>query len=211
MHFFLGALRINSACWLILHHFLSSTDIFFKISIQIKSFKNTISTKQFWSGSGQTFCLAWSGSKLFAKAISRQRVNTAMRSNNVVIRGSAKIYINYILANEHLLHCPIVSSMWLSNTWIMTCIILNDSFCQFKKGYGQSQAKVYMHEVLVYLSVKLVQKKVHGKVNWLSRHDHSCWLGCKTSNKTNNIEWKYNKANSTNLYPPHERLFERNM
>ena len=41
----------------------------------------------------------------------------------------------------------------------MTCIILNDFFCQFKKGCCQSQAKVYMHEVLVNLSVKLARKK----------------------------------------------------
>ena len=62
------------ACWVILHAFLSSVDLFFsKIHFfKKKSFRNTIRvSKEFGSRSGPTFCRAWSGSKLFAKVISR--------------------------------------------------------------------------------------------------------------------------------------------
>ena len=57
--------------------FLSWADFFFffffKINFCLKiSFRNTLqSVKQFGSRSGLTFCLSWSGYKLFAKVISR--------------------------------------------------------------------------------------------------------------------------------------------
>ena len=46
---------------------------FFKLNFQKKSFRNTLSVKQFGTRSGPTKCRAWSGSKLFAKDISRRQ------------------------------------------------------------------------------------------------------------------------------------------
>ena len=54
--------------------FANSLDLVWKSdkpSPQKNSCRNTISVKQFGSRSGQMFCRAWSGSKLFAKVISR--------------------------------------------------------------------------------------------------------------------------------------------
>ena len=52
--------------WVILHDFMLSAD-FFKIKIYEKFFLKNDQCQQFGSRSGQTFCWAWSGSKLFAK------------------------------------------------------------------------------------------------------------------------------------------------
>ena len=54
--------------------FLSSAE-FFKINFFEKFFQECYqSVKQFGSRSGPTFCQAWSGSKLFAKVISRRHL-----------------------------------------------------------------------------------------------------------------------------------------
>ena len=45
---------------------------FFKISFKKNSFMYTVSVKQIGSRTSLTFCLAWSGSRLFAKIISRR-------------------------------------------------------------------------------------------------------------------------------------------
>ena len=59
------------ACWVILHAFLSSA-VFFKITFFKKFFQEyQQNVKQFGSRSGRTNRRAWSGSKLFAKVISR--------------------------------------------------------------------------------------------------------------------------------------------
>ena len=47
--------------------------IFLNDFFQKKSFRNTISVKQFGSRSGPMVCWAWSGSKMFAKVISRRQ------------------------------------------------------------------------------------------------------------------------------------------
>ena len=46
-----------------------------------------------------------------------------------------------------------------------------------------SYKRNYVQVVLVNRLVKLVRGKKCGSVNWHSRHDHSWWLGCKTSNQ----------------------------
>ena len=53
--------------------------IFFKINFFQKLFQEyQLSVKQIESRSGRTFCRTWSGSKLFAKVISRRRVNSVL-------------------------------------------------------------------------------------------------------------------------------------
>ena len=54
------------ACW-----FLSKINVFQKFLSGLRSVLDQ-SVKQFGSRSAQTFCQAWSGTKLFAKVISRQ-------------------------------------------------------------------------------------------------------------------------------------------
>ena len=53
--------------------FCRLVDFFLKINFFKKSFRNTISVEQFRSRSVPKFCQAWSGSKLFAKVISRRQ------------------------------------------------------------------------------------------------------------------------------------------
>ena len=43
-----------------------------------------------------------------------------------------------------------------------------------KKRVVVSYKRKYVHEVLVKCLVNLAKKKKRGKVNWPSRHDHSC-------------------------------------
>ena len=66
---------IISACWVIfMLIFLSPADFFFKINFFKTLFQEHYqSVKQFGSRSGPTFCRSWSGSKPFAKDISRQK------------------------------------------------------------------------------------------------------------------------------------------
>ena len=69
------------ACWTIC--FFVVCDFFFLLNFFKKSFRITISVKQFGSRSGPTFCRAWSGSKLFAKIISiRQKSPQARKELN---------------------------------------------------------------------------------------------------------------------------------
>ena len=63
--------------WALTHYLLGNFSSFFihwfvsKSTFLKNSFSNIISVQQFGSRSGPTFCRAWSGSKLFAKVISR--------------------------------------------------------------------------------------------------------------------------------------------
>ena len=64
---------INSANWVIFYAFLWSADFFSNQYFSDKFFQEYHqSVKHFGSRSGRTFCRLWSGSKLFAKVISRQ-------------------------------------------------------------------------------------------------------------------------------------------
>ena len=51
------------------------------------------------------------------------------------------------------------------------------------RGVAVCYKQKYVNKVFVNRVVKLAQEKC-GLVNWPSRHDHSCWLGPKTSNQT---------------------------
>ena len=53
---------------------------FSKLTFSKNSFGNTISVKHFRPRSGPTFCRSWSGSKLFAKVISRRQVTVQRKS-----------------------------------------------------------------------------------------------------------------------------------
>ena len=64
--------RINFAYWVILHVFLLSSADFFQNQLFRKKNSGIPSEYQFGSRSGQRFCPVWSGSKLFAKVISRR-------------------------------------------------------------------------------------------------------------------------------------------
>ena len=77
-------MAINSACWVIFHAFSWSANFFFKINYFKKFFQEYHqSVKQFGSRSGPTFCLAWSGSKLFTKvSVKEKKVAASKKRNN---------------------------------------------------------------------------------------------------------------------------------
>ena len=58
---------------------------FFKLTFSKKSFRNTISVRQFGSRSGLTFCQAWSGSKLFTKVINTKVTTSGERVNSCIM------------------------------------------------------------------------------------------------------------------------------
>ena len=84
------------AYWVIFHVFLSSAVIFQNLLFwKILSQGYYQSVKQFGFRSGLTLCLAWSGSKLFAKVISRRRFTghywVGMELSNNLIRQNAEV------------------------------------------------------------------------------------------------------------------------
>ena len=76
---FLGALRVNSLPTGYLCMLFCRLLIFFKITFFKKLFQQYHqSVKQFGSRSGPTFCRTWTGTKLFAKIISRRHYSTVV-------------------------------------------------------------------------------------------------------------------------------------
>ena len=61
------------ACSVIFHASVVVCCLFSKLTFSINSFRNTIRKSQFGPRSGATFCRSWSGSKQFAKVISRRK------------------------------------------------------------------------------------------------------------------------------------------